>query len=94
MRLSRRQLLAGKNAAPQCHIASLVVQCLPEKLDKTCAAILALRSVEIPVREDTGKFVVLLEMDSESELLERITEIESIPGVIGANLAYHQVDEQ
>ena len=69
------------------------MQCLPEKLDKTCAAIEDLQSTEIPVRDESGKFVVLLEMNSESELLERISQVESIPGVISANLAYHQVDQ-
>ncbi|MEH6570609.1 MAG: chaperone NapD [Halioglobus sp.] len=93
MRLNRRQFLSGHAASPQCHIASLVVQCLPEKLDKTCTAIEGLQSAEIPVRDESGKFVVLLEMDSESELLEKISEVQSIPGVISANLAYHQVDQ-
>jgi len=92
MRLSRRELMGGKLSVQQAHIASLVVQCLPAKLDATCAAITALPSTEIPLREETGKFVVLLEMDSESELLERISQIETISGVISANLVYHQVD--
>jgi nitrate reductase NapD len=93
MRLNRRQFLSGQAASPQCHIASLVVQCRPEKLDKTCAAIEELQSTEIPVRDESGKFVVLLDMNSESELLERISEVQSIPGVIIVNLAYNQVDQ-
>jgi nitrate reductase NapD len=92
VKLNRRQLLSGKIAAPQCHIASLVVQCLPEKMDQTCVQIESLPATEIPVRGEAGKFVVLLEMESEGELLGRITDIESIPGVIGANLAFHQID--
>lgn len=92
MRLSRRQLLSGNTSEQQDHIASLVVQCLPEKLEATCAAIAALDSTEIPLREDTGKFVVLLEVSSEARLLQSISQIENISGVISANLVYHQVD--
>ena len=94
MKLTRRELLGGQPNQPQCHIASLVVQCLPEKLASTSAAIEKLRGAEIPASEENGKFVVLLEMNSESELMERITEVETIPGVISANLAYHQVDSE
>jgi len=93
VKLNRRQLLRGKFAAPQCHIASLVVQCLPEKLEQVCSSIESLPATEIPTRAESGKFVVLLEMESEAELLDRITEIETMPGVISANLAYHQIDD-
>jgi nitrate reductase NapD len=93
MKMNRRQLLRGQFAAPQCHIASLVVQCLPEKLEKTCSLIESLPSTEVPKRGEKGKFVVLLEMESEADLLDRITEIETMPGVISANLAYHQIDD-
>jgi nitrate reductase NapAB chaperone NapD len=93
VKLDRRQLLSGKLAAPQCHIASLVVQCLPDKLEKTCSLIESLPATEIPARAESGKFVVLLEMESEAELLGRISEIESMSGVISANLAFHQVDD-
>ncbi len=40
-------------------IASLVVQCLPEKLEKTCSLIESLPATEIPARAEGGKFVVL-----------------------------------
>lgn len=93
MKLNRRQLLRGQFAAPQCHIASLVVQCRPQNLEKTIALIASLPATEIPEHAASGKLVVLLEMGSEAELLGRITEIESMPGVISANLAYHQIDD-
>jgi len=72
----------------------MVVQCLPENLTRVCAAIESLQSAEIPARDENGKLVVLLEMASESDLLDRIHEIESISGVISANLAFHQLDDQ
>ena len=93
MKLNRRQLLRGQLAAPQCHIASLVVQCLPEHLETTSSRIESLPATEIPARDEGGKLVVLLEMESEADLLGRITEIEKMPGVINASLAYHEIDD-
>jgi periplasmic nitrate reductase NapD len=94
MRINRRQLITGSTSAQHCHIASMVVQCLPENLPTVCSSIENLQSATIPVKDDNGKLVVLLEMASEADLLDRIHEIESISGVISANLAYHQIDDQ
>ncbi len=92
MSLSRRELLSG-SVPESCHIVSLVVQCLPEKLAATATAIEAIPGVEIPERDERGKLVVLMEMDSEADLLGNITRIESTPGVISATLVYHQIDD-
>jgi nitrate reductase NapD len=92
MRLNRRELLSG-SIPDSCHIASLVVQCRPEKLATTATAIEALHGVEIPARDERGKLVVLMEMESESDLLGNITRIESTPGVISVTLVYHQFDD-
>ncbi len=94
MRLNRRQLITGLTKEQQCHIASMVVQCLPENLPAVCSSIENLQSAEIPVKDHNGKLVVLLEMASEADLLDRIHEIESISGVISANLAYYELDDQ
>jgi len=37
--------------------------------------------------------VVLIEAEGEAALMSCISEIESTPGVISANLAYHQIDD-
>ncbi|MEP0202961.1 MAG: chaperone NapD [Halioglobus sp.] len=94
MKVSRRQLLSGRSSAPQYHIASMVVQCLPENVARVSAAIESLQSTQVPARDNSGKLVVLLEMARESDLLDRIHEIEAVHGVISANLAFHQLDDQ
>ena len=91
MRMSRRQLLSGK---PQAHIASMVVQCLPEKLTATANRLCAIDDVDVPERDERGKLVVLIEAADESILMSRIGQIESTPGVISANLVYHQIDTE
>ena len=92
MRLSRRDLLSGN--ARHCHIASMVIQCLPDKLAATAAAIESIPNLEVPERDERGKLIVLIEVDGEAELMERISKIESTPGVISATLAYHQIDDE
>ena len=91
MGLSRRDIItAGSGSA---HIASLLVQCLPENLDATASALEKLGGTEVPARDEQGKLIVLLELATEFELLERTREIETMPGVISATMVYHQLDE-
>ena len=89
MTLSRRNLIT----ASTCHIASLFVQCQPSKLEAVSSAICELPGAEVPVSEENGKLVVLLELNSEYELLQRTGQIETLPGVISSSLVFHQVDD-
>ncbi len=91
MTLSRRDIItAGSGAA---HIASLLVQCQPERLDALAADLDALEGTEVPARDEQGKLIVLLELPTEYALLERTREIENLPGVISVTLVYHELDE-
>ena len=92
MSVKRREFLGG--SLSRCHIASLVVQCLPRNYDSTRAAIEALDGAEVPESDPAGKLVVLIEAASEPALLNCIRNIEHTPGVISANLVYHQLDDQ
>ena len=65
----------------------------PEKLEATASAIAAIANTEIPERDERGKLVVLIEAEGEAALMSCISEIESTPGVISANLVYHQIDD-
>jgi len=90
MKLDRRALLTGNKK--NCHIASMLVQCLPEKLAATAAALEAIDGISVPERDACGKLVVLIEAQGEAQLMECITHIESTRGVISASLVYHQID--
>jgi nitrate reductase NapD len=89
--LSRRNIITAGTGGV--HIASLMVQCLPQNLDSTTSALEALPGTSVPVSDSAGKLVVLLELPGESELIERTLEIEALPGVISATLVYHQLDQ-
>ncbi len=91
MRLSRRQFILPESGP--CHISSLVVHSRPEKLEANVAAVAAMPNAEVPKWDAAGKFVVLLECEDEAALMQGITNIELLPGVISASLVYHQIDD-
>lgn len=93
MSMNRRQLLGAGEHTATFHIASLVVQCRSENVSRVAAEIEDMSGAEVPARDERGKMVVLLESDGESHLLQAITHIEHMPGVISANLVFHQIDE-
>ena len=69
MTVNRRELLKG--SLVRCHIASLVVQCLPRNLESTRAAIEALDGAEVPEFDECGKLVVAVD-PSELALLDAV----------------------
>jgi nitrate reductase NapD len=74
------------------HISSFVVRCLPEKFQDIMATVAALPGVEIHGDDDHAKFVALLELDSDRALVETITEIELIKGVVNTSMVYHHAE--
>ena len=68
------------------------MRCLPEKFQQVMAAVEALPGVEIHANDPCGKFVALLELDSEKVLVETITTIELMKGVVNTSMVYHHVE--
>ena len=73
------------------HIASLVVLARPELFEAVKANLRLLEGVELHQESPAGKLVVVLEMEDESEISRRISEINSLPGVLNAALVYHEI---
>jgi nitrate reductase NapD len=73
------------------HIASLVVLARPELFEAVKANLRLLRGVELHQESPAGKLVVVLEMDEEREISERISQINGLPGVLNAALVYHEI---
>ena len=93
MAMSRRDFLSGTTAPVEgAHISSLVVHCRPDVLDSVKQRIEAMPEAEVPRHNDEGKLVVLLETANEGRIMERISAIEQLPGVINAALVYHEID--
>lgn len=71
------------------HIASLVVQVLPQKMADVRQYIMTIENAELSVNNDV-KLVVVLEGDSQHALMSNIEKINDIPGVLSATMVYHQ----
>ena len=93
MSISRRDLISGATSHTACHISSLVVHCRPEAMTAAIKHIEAMPHAEVPESDPNGKFVVLLETEDESTVLEGISQIQQLRGVINATLVYHQIDD-
>ena len=74
------------------HISSFIVRCLPEKLAYIMKTVGSFPGVEIHGSDPCGKFVALLELDSEKALIETITNIELLKGVVNTSMVYHHVE--
>jgi nitrate reductase NapD len=94
MRLTRRALLRGDTAGGGVYVSSLVVHCRPELIATIIPAIEALPDASVPEHSEAGKLVVLLETANEGAVMERISALEALSGVISVALVYHQIDDE
>jgi len=74
------------------HIASLLVHARPEQRAGVEAGILALPGAEVAHTDDQGRIIVTLETTDEAEIVQALTDIQSLAGVVNASLVYHQTD--
>ncbi|HEX5842880.1 MAG TPA: chaperone NapD [Pseudomonas sp.] len=73
------------------HIASLLVHVRPELFEAVKANLRLLEGVELHQQSPQGKLVVVLETQHEQQILDRIEQINQLPGVLNAALVYHEV---
>lgn len=73
------------------HIASLVVLARPELFEAVKANLRLLDNLELHQESAAGKLVVVLETRHEEQILQRIEQINNLPGVLNAALIYHEV---
>jgi nitrate reductase NapD len=92
-RLSRRELLTGRllHTGPELHVSSLVIHVRPEKAEATVAALARMPGVEIPAQA-SGKIIVTLETETESDIVTRLNEISLLDGVLSAALVFHHFE--
>lgn len=83
---------ASSHAAPELHIASMVVHAMPRRLADVRSAILAIAGAEIHGASGTGKLVVTLEAPSTDDMMAQISEIQRLDGVLASALVYQATD--
>lgn len=73
------------------HIASLLVHARPELFETVKANLRLLPGLELHQESALGKLVVVIEAPNEQQILLRIEQISSFPGVLNAALVYHEI---
>lgn len=71
------------------HISSLLVTAHPDRLGQVAADITAMDIAEVAHANDAGKIIVTLETPDESAIVQALTDIQLIKGVVSAALVYH-----
>ncbi|PZW69781.1 periplasmic nitrate reductase chaperone NapD [Pseudomonas sp. URMO17WK12:I1] len=72
------------------HIASFIVHARPEQLDAVLANLRLLDDLDVHQHSREGKAVVVIEAVDEKLILQRIDQVNALPGVLNAALIYHE----
>lgn len=73
------------------HIASLAVHARPERLEVVRAQLDNVPGVEVHGASPLGKLVFVVEAAADAGILERLTAIRDLPGVLAAHLVFHRI---
>jgi nitrate reductase NapD len=76
----------------ECHISSLVVHSHPNRVRSIIESIGLIEGAQVHGGMDTGKLIVTLETDTESQVVERINAIQLLDGVLAATLVFHHFE--
>ena len=76
----------------ECHISSLVVHSHPDRVQAILKTLRTIEGAEVHGGADTGKLIVTLETDTESQVVERINAIQLLEGVLAATLVFHHFE--
>ena len=74
------------------HITSLVVHAAPSRVAKVSAQIATMPGAEVHAVSETGKLVVTIEASSRGSVMDAVTAIQCIDGVLSAALVYQHAD--
>lgn len=76
------------------HISSIVVHCVPQQFNKVLEKVSTLESCEIGAHNGRDKLIPIFETETEHRILDAITEIQLMEGVISATMVYHEIDDE
>ncbi len=78
---------------PAVHISSVLVTARPQLLSDIAATLNEIEIAEVAHVDPLGKVIVTLETSSESEIVQALTDMQVMEGVVNASLVFHQIDE-
>jgi periplasmic nitrate reductase NapD len=73
------------------HISSLVVHSRPERASAIAGVLAGMEGTELHAQSG-GKLVITLETETEAEVVERLTAIQLLEGVLAATLVFHHFE--
>ncbi len=76
------------------NVSSIVVKTLPEHLHEVIDSINAVDSCEVHFNDADGKIVVTIEGESIEEQMKKMKQIQGLPFVYDANLAYSYCEDE
>jgi nitrate reductase NapD len=76
----------------ECHISSLVIHSRPDRVQSILESLGSIKGAEVHGGADTGKLIVTLETETESQVVERINAIQLLEGVLAATLVFHHFE--
>lgn len=74
------------------HISSLLVTAQPRLVRQVAGAITSMPVAEIAHTDASGKIIVTLETPDESAIVQALTDIQLLDGVVSAALVYHHAE--
>ncbi len=89
---SRRTLLGARSKSAGAHIASLLVQAWPDKIDAIGRHLRHIPGIDTH-GVAAGKLIVTVEAESDAQLVQLVGAIEAADGVVAASLVYHQLED-
>ena len=78
---------------PAVHISSVLVTAQPQLLNDIAATLNDIQIAEVAHVDPMGKVIVTLETSNESEIVQALTDMQVMEGVVNASLVFHQIDE-
>ncbi|WP_120501721.1 chaperone NapD [Roseovarius sp. EL26] len=74
------------------HISSLLVTAKPDLTPRVVEVITAMPIAEVAHSNSVGKIIVTLETPDESAIVQALTDIQLLDGVVNASLVYHHAE--
>lgn len=85
-----RNIPISQERADEWHVAGIVVQAHPDRVNEITAFITSIADAEVHATGPTGKLVVTLEAPSNRALAAHLETIQKTEGVLGATLVYQR----
>lgn len=89
---SRRDLLLAGRGSPV-HIVSLLVQAWPDRVEEIASTLGEKSGLEAYPTEAPGRLIVTVEAESDGALVDAMSLIGDVDGVLSTSLVFHQLEE-